>query len=92
MHISQIRSLAPFLPLLFASRLALGILFRWRFQYGIRLLLALPIVVAVPFIWLAVEMRHAQMQKETVAELRKLGGVVIYDWEWDVDGYPLLFR
>ena len=71
--------------LLFAGRLAAGILFRWRFQYSIRLLLALPLVVAVPFSWLAVEARHARTQRELVAEITKFGGRVGYDWEWEAN-------
>ena len=57
----------------------LGLLFRWRFQVSIRSLLALIVVVALPFNWLAVEMKQAKLQPCMVAEIEKLGGTVEND-------------
>jgi hypothetical protein len=66
-----------------------ALVFRWRFQFSIRSLLVLVVVVAVPFSWLAVKMRQASRQREAVQEVVKLGGWVWYDWEGDVSGEPL---
>ena len=37
-----------------------ALLFRWRFQFSILSLLVLVVVVAVPFSWLATEMKQAR--------------------------------
>ncbi len=55
--------------------------FRWRFQFSLRSLLVLTVVVAVPFSWLAVEMKGARKQREAVGAIRKLGGWIVYDYE-----------
>ena len=61
-----------------------SLLFRSRFQFGIRSLLVLVVVVAIPFSWLAVEMKAAKMQWEVVGEIEKGGcGIVQYDYEFD---------
>jgi hypothetical protein len=62
-----------------------SLVFRRRFQFGIRALLVLTLAVAVPCSWIAVGMKHAREQREIVAELRKAGGFVRYDWEYDTD-------
>ena len=54
-----------------------ALVFRWRFQFSIRSLLVLVVVVAVPCSWLAVEMKKAREQKTAAAEIRKLGGLCI---------------
>ena len=59
---------------------AFAVLFRWRFQFGIRLLLLLTLVVAIPCSWLAVQMKKARQQKVTVNAIVKAGGVVSYDY------------
>ena len=53
-----------------------ALLFRWRFQYGLRSLLLLVVIVAVPCSWLATEMQQARKQKEAVEAILKLGGWV----------------
>jgi hypothetical protein len=67
--------------------LILALLFRWHFQFSIRSLLVLTVVVAIPCSWLAVEMKWAREQKEVVEELDKLPGFatcfVQYDYELD---------
>jgi len=55
--------------------------FRWRFQFSLRSLLVLTVVVAIPFSWLAVEMKRAREQREAVEWVRKVGGTVQYDYQ-----------
>jgi hypothetical protein len=52
-----------------------ALLFHWRFQFSLRSLLVATVVVAIPFSWLAVEMKRAREQREVVEAIRKLGGV-----------------
>ena len=63
-----------------------ALVFRWRFQYGIRSLLLLVVVVAVPFSWLATEREAAGKQREAVDAIVKAGGWVVYDNEFDLSG------
>lgn len=58
----------------------LALYFRWRFQFSIRSLLVMTIAVAIPFSWLAVEMKKARRQRVVVAAIEKLGGGVRYDY------------
>ena len=61
----------------------MALVFRWRFQFSIRSLLVLVVVVALPFSWLAVEMKAAKTQQGVADEIRKEGGVVWYDYQVD---------
>ncbi len=61
----------------FAARLA----FRWRFQYSIRSLLVLVVVIAIPCSWLAVEMKKTRQQREAVEAIVKAGGQALFDCE-----------
>ncbi len=76
---------AFFVPMLLWFLAAL--VFRLRFQFGILSLLVLVVAVALPFSWLATEMRDAARQRDAVAALRALGGRnncqvwVCYDYE-----------
>ena len=63
-----------------------ALLFRWRFQFSIRSLLVLVVIVAIPFSWLAVEMRWAREQREA---LKIMGGSVNYDYQWDSAGHAI---
>jgi hypothetical protein len=63
-----------------------SLLFRWRFQFSIRSLLVLVVVVAIPCSWLAVEMKKARKQREAVEAIVKLGGGVRYGWGRDAAG------
>jgi hypothetical protein len=65
---------------------AVALIFRWRFQFSIRSLLVLVVVVALPCSWLAVEMKKAKDQKEAVAAIKGLGGNLYYDYEFDDSG------
>jgi hypothetical protein len=74
----------------------LALLFRWHFQFSIRSLLVLTIVVAIPCSWLAVELKWAREQKEAVEAIRKAGGgFVLYDFSYngfDISGILIFFR
>ena len=59
----------------------LALIFGLRFQFSIRSLLLLAAVTALPFSWLAVEMKQAR----AVDAIGKAGGFVEYDWEYDAD-------
>ncbi|MCC6124962.1 MAG: hypothetical protein IT426_08370 [Pirellulales bacterium] len=67
-----------------------SLIFRWHFQFSIRSLLVLTISVAIPFSWLAVEIKWAREQKELVEAITKDGGGggVKYDDEFDKPAYP----
>ena len=67
---------------------ALALVFRWRFQFSIRSLLVLAVVVAIPCSWMAVEGEEARKQREAVAAITKLTGDVIYDYQIDPSGDP----
>jgi hypothetical protein len=62
--------------------------FRWGFQFSIRSLLVLTIAVAVPFSWLAVEMKEARNQQETAGAIERLGGTVA----WSDPSGPMWLR
>ena len=53
--------------------------FHWRFQFSLRSLLVATVAVAIPFSWLAVEMKKAREQREAVEAIQKRGGRVEYD-------------
>ena len=57
-----------------------ALVFRWWFQFSIRSLLLLPVVVAIVCSWLAVERRRAEEQREAVAAIRALHAEVTYDY------------
>ncbi len=63
-----------------------ALLFRLRFQFSIRALLGLALVIAVPCSWLATEMKQARKQREAVEEIKKAGGEVGYDYDYDSSG------
>ena len=64
--------------------------FRWRFQFSLRSLLVATVVVAIPFSWLAVEMKGGK-QRETVEAIQKLGGEARYDYQLEQRLPPALF-
>ena len=63
-----------------------ALVFRWRFQFSLLALLLLAVVVAVPFSWLATEMKAAGKQREAVEAIKKADGMVFYDYEYDPSG------
>ena len=76
-------AIASVVIVLFAMLLwfAVGVVFRWKFQFSIRSLLALAVLVAIPCSWLAVERKQANKQRHIVADIKSAGGAVQYDWE-----------
>ncbi len=67
--------------LLMAVRLAAALLRRWPLQFTIRTLLILTVAVALPFSWLAAEIKRAKEQRALVDEIQKVGGSVSYEDE-----------
>jgi hypothetical protein len=57
-----------------------ALLFRWRFQFGIRALLVLVLAVALPCSWLAVAMKQAKQQAIEVEALCNVGAAVREDY------------
>lgn len=70
--------------------LGVALLFHLRFQFSLRSLLMLTVVVAVSCSWLTVEMKKAREQTAAVATILKLEGRPAYDWQVDASGIYLL--
>ena len=72
--------------LLTIVRLVLALALRGRFQFSVRSLLALVVVVAVPSSWLGTEMEKARSQSKLLRELRKVDGSAMarYDFELEL--------
>jgi hypothetical protein len=60
---------------------ALVLVFRWRFQFTVRSLVVLVVLVAIPCSWLAVEREQAGKQHDAVEAIRKAHWTVFYDYE-----------
>jgi hypothetical protein len=56
---------------------------RW-FQYSLRTLMVFVTLCAIPCSWLAVKMQQVKRQREAVAAIEKLGGIVL--WSGDPSG------
>jgi len=54
---------------------------RW-FQYSLRTLLVLVLVVSLPCSWLAVKIRQKEKERQAVEEIENLGGIVFYDYQY----------
>ncbi|MGO8690590.1 MAG: leucine-rich repeat domain-containing protein [Thermoguttaceae bacterium] len=85
-----IASVGAALLLMFLWFLA-ALILRWRFQFSMLSLLLLVVVVAVPFSWLATEMKKAREQRYLVGAIEKLRGRVEYDC-YRVAGSPWELR
>ena len=83
-----IGAVGVFVVLMFLWFLA-ALVFRWRFQFSIRSLLVLTLVVAVACSWLAVEREQARKQRVAVEAIEVIGGTVAYDYELDPNGRPI---
>ncbi len=55
-----------------------ALVFRWRFQFSLRSLLALTVAVAVPLSWLSLEIKETTEQKAEAEEVVRLGGKAGY--------------
>jgi hypothetical protein len=62
--------------------LGVALVVRRRFQFSIRSLLVMVVVVALPCSWMTVETQLAKRQTVAVEAIRKLGGQVWYDYEF----------
>jgi hypothetical protein len=67
------------LMLVMLAWFAAGLLFRWRFQFSLRSMLVLVVIVALASGWLATDLKKAREQSELVQELP---AGVMYDWEF----------
>ncbi len=63
--------------------LAASLIFRRRFQFGIRSLAVFVTVCAMVCSWFAVRMQQAKRQQEIFAELREFQGRIAYDFQLD---------
>ena len=54
---------------------------RWL-QFSIKTLFVLVVIAAVPCGWLRVTLDRRAKERQAVAEITKLGGTAVYDWEW----------
>ena len=70
--------------------LAVALVFRWRFQFFIRSLLFLTVIVSIWGSWFGVEMRAAKRQTTAVEAVEKLGGTVVFDYQVDAKGIEIL--
>ena len=66
----------------------IALVFRRRFQFTIRSLLLLTLIVSTWGSWFGVEMRAAKRQNEAVGVIEKLGGGVHYDWSGNPNPQP----
>lgn len=82
-------AIVPIASLSLLLWLSVALLFRSPFQFGIRSLVVLTVAVGIPSSWLEIEREHARQQQTLVEDIRRLGGIVSYDWEIDMNGDPL---
>ena len=75
--------------LLISCWFLLGLIFKWRFQFSIRALLLLTVVVALPCGWLAAAREQARKQREAVEEFEDGSGTVSYDYQFDLWGHAI---
>lgn len=66
-----------------------SLIFRWRFQFGIRSLLLFVLVSSPAFGWLGIEMKQARRQAEALVAIRNLGWEAESDWNTDRYGQSL---
>ena len=63
-----------------------ALVFRWRFQFKIRSLLLMAVVVAIPCSWVKAEFRAAKTQQEAAEEIERAYGTAYYDYQFDSSG------
>jgi hypothetical protein len=68
--------------------LGASLLFRRRFQFGVRSLLVLFVAVAVPLTWFGIEKQEAERQQQTVEAIEEAGGGASHDYVSDATGVP----
>ncbi|MGO9110051.1 MAG: hypothetical protein ACLP9L_12535, partial [Thermoguttaceae bacterium] len=60
-----------------------ALVFRRRFQFSLRSLLLVALVIAILCKWLVAGKQQTASQRDAVREIEKSGGQVCYDWELD---------
>jgi hypothetical protein len=65
-----------------------SLIFRWRFQFGIRSLLQFCLASSIAAGWLAAEMKQARQQAEVVEGSSSVS-LPFYDWQVDADDSPI---
>ena len=63
-----------------------AVILRRQFQFGVRTLLTLVVVVSIPFSWLAEEVRRSKPEQEAASVIRQLGSEI----HWDTEAPPCL--
>jgi hypothetical protein len=67
---------------------------RHWFQFSLKALMLLVLAATIPCVWLKSKMDHKARERTAVAEIKSIGGFVMYDWENDDQvespGPPLL--
>jgi hypothetical protein len=63
-----------------------ALIFHWRFQFSIRSLLLLTVIVAILCSWITMELKWAREQKELVQTLKKRYVFVEYNYEMNSNG------
>jgi Leucine-rich repeat (LRR) protein len=58
---------------------------RW-FQFSLQTLLIFTLICAVPCAWLGIRIKKARRQSASVDEIKKHGGLVVYDYQQDSSG------
>ena len=58
-----------------------SLVLRSPFQFSIRSLLLLALIIAIPSLWLAPERQRARKQRDAVEQLEKAGATVAYGWD-----------
>lgn len=61
---------------------------RW-FQYNLRTLLVVTVLASIGMSWLAVMVERARRQGEALTVIKRLGGHVTYDFQYDASGMYL---
>jgi len=61
---------------------------RWC-RFSLRTLLIVVVLLSVGLAWSALKMREAERQRKAVEAIRRTGGLVVYDYQWDTFGGPL---
>jgi hypothetical protein len=63
-----------------------AVLLRLRFQLGVLSMLVLVVLAAIGCSWLVSELEQARKQRTVVEGIKRVGGLVYYDYEFDLSG------
>jgi hypothetical protein len=70
----------------------LALIFHCRFQFGIRSLFVLTLVIAIPSSWRAVEIQHTKRQLEAAKSLEKFGASLTPQYDYDIVHHRILYE